>query len=368
MASSPPSGPSGHAGAYDRSVRPAVRYAKSGDVRLAYQVLGAGPPDLVFQPGFVSHLDLAWEEPFLAGFLRGLAGFARLIWFDKRGAGLSDPVDAEPPVEVRVDDVGAVMDAAGSARATLFGVSEGASLSVLYAARHPERVASLVLFSGFARLVRSDDHPWSWSPEFFEAFLAGIDGIWETGEGMELPNPSLGGDERYRAWLLRYLRSAGSPTVVRRIMTSNAAIDLRPILAGVDIPVLLLHRVDDGWCEIGNSRFLASQLPDATLVELPGVDHWPWIGDADSVLAEIERFVAGAARSRRARPRWGPDSLTSREREVARLAADGHSAADIAGRLGIGERTVETHLVHAYRKLDVGSKVELARRAADLGL
>lgn len=337
-------------------------------MQLAYQVVGDGPLDLVFQPGFVSHLDLAWEEPFLARFLRGLARFSRLIWFDKRGAGLSDPIDEEPSLQVRVDDIRAVMDAAGSESAALFGISEGASLSALLAAEQPGRVHSLVLFAGFARALREADCPWGWSQEFFDRFLDGLEESWTSGQGMQVPLPSVADDERYRSWLLRYLRSAGSPSMVRNLMLSNAAIDLRPILSRIETPTLVLHRADDQWVPVGASRYLAERLPNATLVELPGVDHWPWIGDPDGVLIEIEAFLTGVRRTRRERPAWGPESLTQREHQVARLAADDLSAAAIAERLGIGERTVETHLANAYLKLDVSSKVELARRASEFGL
>ena len=347
---------------------PQVRYARNGDVSIAYQVVGDGPIDLVFQPGFVSHLDLAWEEPFLARFLESLASFARLIWFDKRGTGLSDPVEADVSVEHRVDDVRAVMDAAGSARAALFGVSEGAALSVLYAVASPARVASLVLWAGFPRLVDDDEEGPGLSREFFEAFLDGLDQVREDGTGIGLPNPSVEGDERYRDWFVRYVRAAAAPGLLRRVMAANAALDLRPVLGRVDTPTLVLHRVDETWVPIEHSRYLAEHVPGAKFVELPGVDHWPWLGDADGALNEIEAFITGVRRSRRPRPLWGVGSLTRREHEVARLAAGGLSAADIATRLGIGERTVETHVANAYLKLGVSSKIELVREAARFGL
>jgi pimeloyl-ACP methyl ester carboxylesterase/DNA-binding CsgD family transcriptional regulator len=350
-------------------VRPAVRYARNGDVSIAYQVIGDGPVDLVFQPGFVSHLDLAWEEPFLARFLESLAAVSRLIWFDKRGTGLSDPIEVDVPVEHRIDDVRAVMDAAGSDRAALFGVSEGAALSVLYALAHPERVTSLVLWAGFPRFVVDDDDEGpGWLREFFEAFLDGLDQVREDGTGIGLPNPSVEGDERYRDWFVRYVRAAAAPGLLRRVMAANATLDLRPVLGDVDKPTLVLHRVDEAWVAIDHSRYLAAHIPGATLVELPGVDHWPWLGDADGALNEIEAFLTGVRRARRPRPLWGVGSLTRREHEAARLAATGLPAADIAARLGIGERTVETHLANAYLKLGVSSKVELAREAARLGL
>ena len=344
-----------------------VAYATSGDLHIAYQVLGAGP-HLVFMPGFVSHLDLAWEEPHLARFLRGLASFSRLIWFDKLGTGLSDRVAGEPLVEDRIEDIRAVMDEAGSARATLLGVSEAASLCALFAYRHPERVTSMVLFAGFARALRGDDYPWGWTPEFFESYLAGLDSSWASGYGIERACPSVAGDQRYQSWFARYLRAAASPGAVRDLMRANAALDLRPILSEIRIPTLLLHRTNETWLPVELSRYLARHLPDARLVELPGVDHWPWLGDADAVLIEIEAFLTGNRRSRRDRPAWGPDALTAREREVAGLAVQGLSARDIADRLSIGERTAEAHIANAYVKLGINSRLDLVRRAAEFGV
>jgi pimeloyl-ACP methyl ester carboxylesterase len=348
-------------------VRPEIGYARSGGVRIAYQVLGAGPPDLVFVPGFVSHLDLAWEEPHLARFLRGLASFSRLIWFDKRGTGLSDRVPHEPPVADRIDDLRAVMDAAGSARAALLGVSEGAALCAVFGHRHPERVSSLVLFAGFARGLRGDDYPYGWSREFFDSYLAGLDRAWSTGYGIERACPSVAGDERYHLWFARYLRAAASPGAVRDLMRANADLDLRPILHEITIPTLLLHRTDESWLPVEQSRYLVRHLPNARLVELSGVDHWPWLGDADAVLTEIEAILTGR-HPRRGRPAWGPDALTRREREVAGLAVQGLSNREIAYRLLIGERTAETHLANAYTKLGVHSRIDLVRRAAEFGL
>jgi pimeloyl-ACP methyl ester carboxylesterase/DNA-binding CsgD family transcriptional regulator len=353
---------------YAVQVRRDISYARSGGLRIAYQVLGEGPPDLVFMPGYVSHLDLAWEEPHLARFLRGLASFSRLIWFDKRGTGLSDRIPGEPPVEDRIDDIRAVMDAAGSARAALLGVSDGAALCTAFGHRYPERVSSMVLFAGFARGLRGDDYPWGWSREFFESYLAGLDRSWSTGYGIERACPSVAGDERYYAWFARYLRAAASPGAVRDLMRANATLDLRPILADIAIPTLLLHRAHDPWVPIDLSRYLVQHLPNARLVELSGVDHWPWLGDAEAVLMEIEAFLTRRQRSRRDRPAWGPEALTRRERDVAGLAVQGLSNREIAERLFISERTAETHVANAYLKLGVNSRLDLVRRAAEFDL
>jgi DNA-binding CsgD family transcriptional regulator len=179
-------------------------------------------------------------------------------------------------------------------------------------------------------------------------------------------NPSLAGDERYSDWFRRNARAAASPAQARELFHLCATVDLRPVLGALRTPTLLLHRRDDPWLSVEHSRYVAARVPCARLVELPGVDHWPWIGDQDAVLDEVAAFVTGTrCRDRRA---WGPESLTSREREVLRLAVEGTTAPAIGARLFISERTVETHIANAYRKLGVGSRVELARRAREFGL
>ena len=348
---------------------PETRYAKARDgVHLAYQIVGEGPPDLVFVPGFISHLDIAWDEPFFVRFLRGLAGFSRLIWFDKAGIGLSDPVPDATSLDRSVEDLRTVMDAAESDKATLFGVALGASICVLCALAHPERVTSLILWGGHARLLRQADYPMGWTQGFLESVISGIDNRWATGSGVELMNPTLAGDERYGSWYARYARAAASPSVARDVLRTCAGVDLRPTLEQIQVPTLLLHHTDDPWVSVDHSRYLAERIPDAKLVELPGVDHWPWIGDQDAVLIEVEAFLTGNRRSRRDRPVSGPDSLTRREREVATLAVQALTARDIAEQLFISERTAETHLANAYAKLGIGSRLELVKRASEFGL
>ncbi len=353
-----------------RIVIPETRYARSGEASIAYQVSGDGPLDLVFNPGFVTHLEATWEEPRLAHFLFRLASFSRVLLFDKRGTRLSDPVDRPTTVEERMDDIRAVMDSAGSDRAALLGISEGGPLCVLFAVSHPGRTAALVLHSSYARLLRDDDYPWGWSPQFFEAFLAALDRVY-SGDShvVEQANPSVIGDGRYQAWWRHYLRISASPAMARALMQMRAEIDVRDQLAQVSVPTLLLHRVDERWVDVGQSRYLAAHIPGAKLVELPGADHRPWLGDAETVLHEIERFLTGSVRRpRRALWQAGPQALSRREREVVRLALAGERAADIARQLFVSERTVESHLASAYAKLGVRSRVELARRADEFGL
>jgi pimeloyl-ACP methyl ester carboxylesterase/DNA-binding CsgD family transcriptional regulator len=344
-----------------------VRYARSGDLSIGYQIVGADGPDLVFLPGFVSHLDLAWEEPSFAHFLSGMAEFSRVIWFDRRGTGLSDPAQGPLTLADTVEDLGAVLDAAGSERAALFGVAVGASIGISFAARHPERVQSLVLWCSHARLMADADYPAGWSEEFFAAVVGGIEQGWANGYGIEAMNPTVADDHRFRSWFARHARAAAGPAQARELFDLCATTDLRPLLAAVTTPALLLHRVDDAWLSVEHSRYVASRMSGASLLELPGLDHWPWIGDADAVLVEVEAFLTGGRRRRRARS-VGPLALTRRDRSVAGLAVQGFSARDIAQRLMISERTVETHIANVYVKLGVGSRLELARIAGDLAL
>jgi pimeloyl-ACP methyl ester carboxylesterase/DNA-binding CsgD family transcriptional regulator len=343
-----------------------THYARNGDISLAYQVIGDGPIDLVLVLGFVSHLEASWEEPRLAAFLRRLASFTRLIVFDKRGCGMSDPVKEPPTAQDRLDDLAAVLDAARSRRAVLFGTSEGGGVAIRFAACCSDRVTALITFGSFARALRAPDYAWGWTDAEFAAILDELQATWL--EGAELRNPSLRGDDRYRDWFTRYLRLSASPGMLADIMRANAAGDLRLVLVQVRHPALVLHRVDDPWVSVGHARYLAGHIPRAKLVELKGADHWPWIGDAETVLAEIETFVTGTRPKPSRRPRFGPAALTKRERELVRLTVEGYTAPEIAQALSIGERTVETHLAHARSKLGVATRLQLVREAEKLGI
>ncbi|MBV8445685.1 MAG: alpha/beta fold hydrolase [Candidatus Dormibacteraeota bacterium] len=350
-------------------MRPQTKYAKSGDVSIAYQALGDGPFDLVLVHGFVSHLELAWEEPHLAQFLNRLASFSRLILFDKRGTGLSDPVAEPPTFPQRMDDIRAVMDAVGSERAALLGVSEGGPLSIVFTCTYPERTQALIAYGSYARWREDVDYPWGRTPEQYTGFLEGIARAWDTGEWWIQHNPTALADERYRRWWASYLRAAASPGMATALVKMNSEIDVRDVLPGVQVPTLILHRTNEQWFEVGNARYLAQRIPGSRLVELPGVDHVPWVGDAEAMLREVELFLTGTHKRRRSSPfAIGPDALTHREREVVHLAIAGHTAIAIAKRLYISDRTVETHLANAYIKLGVASRVELARRADALGI
>jgi class 3 adenylate cyclase len=275
---------------------PETRYAKAPDgVSIAYQVVGDGPRDLVWVPGWISHLEAAWEEPTLARFFEHLASFCRLILFDKRGTGMSDRVvESElPTLETRMTDVLSVCDAVGSERAALLGVSEGAPMCVLFAATHPTRTTAIILFGGYAKRLASADYPIGLSPGAHEAFLAEMARDWGGPVGLAVRAPSRIDDERFRANWARYLRMGASPAAVLALTRMNAEIDVRALLESVRVPTLILHRTGDRTIPMEAGRYLAEHIPGASLVEMPGDDHLPWVGDPDRVVGEIEEFLTG---------------------------------------------------------------------------
>ena len=257
-------------------------------MHIAYQVIGDGPIDLVLVPGFISHVEGWWEEPLCARFLERLAGFSRLILFDKRGTGLSDREFGVPTLEQRMDDVRAVMAAADSARAAVLGISEGGAMSALFAATYPERTAALVLYGTFAEFR-------SWVPtrEHLERMLRAMDEEWGTGNSLPHFAPSLAGEPRFRRWWARFERSGASPGAAMALMRMNSEIDVRHVLPAIRVPTLVLHRTDDVTVDVEAGRYQAAHIPGATYVELPGVDHLAFAGDAEPVLAEIEEFLTG---------------------------------------------------------------------------
>jgi pimeloyl-ACP methyl ester carboxylesterase len=275
---------------------PETRYARSGEVNIAYQVVGKGPPDLVLVPGWVSNIDVFWEEPALARFLTRLSSFSRLILFDKRGTGLSDRVADMPSLEVRMDDVRAVMDHAGSERAALFGYSEGGTMCALFAATHPSRTSALIMNAAFARRTWAPDYPWGRTQAQTEAHLEQLRREWGGPVTMDKRAPSMVQDERSRQWWARWLRSSASPGAAEMLVRMNAEIDIRPVLSAIRVPTLLLHSINDRSIDVATSRYMAERMPDAKLVELTGIDHIPWGCDADTILDEIEEFLTGVRR------------------------------------------------------------------------
>jgi class 3 adenylate cyclase len=274
---------------------PTTYYAKSGDVHIAYQVVGEGPIDLVLIHGFVSHLENQWEDPALARFLNRLASFSRLIVFDKRGTGLSDRVaeSALPTLEQRMDDIRAVMDATGSNRAAMFGLSEGGPLSTLFAATYPARTAALIMFGAYAKWIRTDDYPWAPTREQHEAALEAYEKHWGTPIGLKILAPSVANDERMRQWYARHQRLSASPGAGVTLYRMNIEVDIRAILPTIRVPTLILHRSGDRLLPCQGARYMAEQIPAAKFVELPGDDHLAWIGDTEPLLAEIQKFLTG---------------------------------------------------------------------------
>jgi class 3 adenylate cyclase len=273
-------------------VQPETRYAKSGEVNVAYQVVGEGPLDLVLVPGFVSNLDFQWTDQGMTRFLRGLASFSRLIVFDKRGTGLSDPVGAAPTLEERMDDVRAVMDAVGSERAALFGLSEGGPMSILFAATYPERTTALILYGTFAvgPLVGGDNPGGQRWVEVAHTMSNALD-HWGEGRTLSLFAPSVAGNAAYRSGWGRFERAALSPAMARALWHLVVSIDVRHVLPAIRVPTLVLRRAGD-FLPVGLHRQLAETITGARYVELEG-DHVPGTGDIDAIVDEVREFLTG---------------------------------------------------------------------------
>jgi len=274
---------------------PKTQYAKSGSAHIAYQVLGEGPLDMVWTSGWISHVELGWESPEFARFFRRLSSFGRVILFDKRGTGLSDPVpiDQLPTLEQRMDDVRAVMDAAGAESAALIGVSEGGPMNLLFAGTYPQRTRALVLVSSFARLSRAPDYEFGTDVAAFERYLERLDREWGTGVGFRALFPGQPDHGALREWWARFQRSAASPGASVALQRMSLGTDVRPVLPTIRVPVLVLHRIGDRFVPVEHARYLARHISGARLVEFPGSDHLPWMGDSDAVLGEIQEFLTG---------------------------------------------------------------------------
>lgn len=272
---------------------PQVRYARAGDVNIAYQVVGDGPIDLVLVPGWLSNVEVFWEEPRVARFLNRLASFSRLILFDKRGTGLSDRVTEAATLEERIDDVRAVMDAIGSRRAALFGYSEGGAMCALFAATHPDRVQALITAGSYARRARAPDYPWAPEVQATLDWISAMLDSWGSPIGLELRAPSVAGDEAVRRWWARYLRMSGSPTSAAALSRANLDIDIRPLLPAIRVPTLIMHAERDATIPYGCGQHLAQTIPGARLVTLSSIDHVPFFDAAPEVLRNIEEFLTG---------------------------------------------------------------------------
>jgi pimeloyl-ACP methyl ester carboxylesterase len=275
---------------------PQTRYAKSGGLNIAYQVVGEGSLDLVYVAGWISNVELMWEEPAHAHFLGRLASFSRLIAFDKRGTGLSDPVplDRLPTLEERMDDVRCVLDAVGSERAAVFGFSEGGVMSALFAATYPERTAALALYGTFAKRIWSPDYPWAPTPEARQAELEDLEGNWA--DRMDLDELAPSESDAFKNRLATYFRRSASPGAALALLRMNTQHDIRHVLPTIQVPTLVVHRVHDRNVNVKEGRWIASQIPAAKYVELPGDAHILWGGDTDEVVDELEEFLTGVRR------------------------------------------------------------------------
>jgi class 3 adenylate cyclase len=266
-------------------MQPDTRYAKSGDVHIAYQVFGEGPVNLVIVPGFVSNIELFWDQPELARFLLRTASYARVAMFDKRGTGLSDRVAGIPHLDERMDDLRSVMDAAGMEQAAVFGVSEGGALSMLFAATYPDRCRALMLWGAYSRS----------SQEAIDGLLSYVDRGWGTGGGLPLFAPSRANDPVLQNWWGKLERLGASPAAAATLMRMNGQINVRDIIPTIRVPTLIIHRSGDQLVPVKAARTLAKHIPGARYVELPGTDHFFFIGDnADDGADAMEEFLTGS--------------------------------------------------------------------------
>jgi len=278
---------------------PETQYARSGEVNIAYQVVGDAPLDLVFVMGWVSHMEYFWREPSFAKFLMRLASFSRLILFDKRGTGLSDrvPIHELPTLEQRMDDVRAVMEAVGSEKAALVGVSEGGPMCSLFAATYPEKTLALVMIGTYAKRICDDEYPWAPTTEQRQHFFEEMREQWGGPVGVEERAPSVANDPKFRDWWATYLRMGASPGAAVALTQMNAEIDVRRVLPTIRVPSLVIHRTGDLLLKIDEGRFVADCIPGSKFVELPGDDHLPFVGDQDAILDEVEEFLTGVRHS-----------------------------------------------------------------------
>jgi pimeloyl-ACP methyl ester carboxylesterase/DNA-binding CsgD family transcriptional regulator len=348
-----------------------TRYAKSGEVHLAYQVTGDGPVDVVMIPGFISHVELRWREPALARFLRQLGTFTRLIAFDKRGMGLSDrdPNERTPTLAQRVGDVSAVMDAAGCPRAALFAWSEGGATAIRFALTHPSRVAALILVGTTPRFCLEPDFPEGIPLELLTLAVQTWQRDWGTGVALALYGPSVVDDARFASWWAGYQRHSASPGSMASSLRMQWGVDVRTDLPHLTIPTLVLHRVDDMVIPVTCARYMAANILGAHYREMPGSDHMYWLGDQIASIEYIREFLAGAiegvsVKQRRRRTSTGWESLTPRELEVARSIGDGLTNKQIAEQFWLSPRTIQSHVGNVLAKLDLANRSEIAAEAA----
>jgi pimeloyl-ACP methyl ester carboxylesterase/DNA-binding CsgD family transcriptional regulator len=359
-------------------LRPDVRYTRADDgVTIAYAVLGDGPVTLVAVAPLISQLELAWEEPGLEHFWSRFAACARVVLFDRRGAGLSDrsPTGEQVTLAGLALDIEAVLDACGAGQAVLFGVTFGCPVAIHFAASRPDRVQALVLAGGFAKLTRLGELDFEADPAQAQEWASDAARAWGSGTVFGARAPSMRDDARYLEWAARMERHTCSPGSVQALCRLAVSIDVRPALAGLRMPVLVMHRREDRTIPAAASRYLAEHIPAAEYAELGGEDHTLFAGDQRAVHRTIVGFLdrtvtGGAMRSalRRAERRdaagTGWDALTPAEREVARLIASGLTNGQVATRLGLSPHTVDGRLRRVFAKLGVNTRVELTAEYA----
>lgn len=274
-----------------------TRYARNGPVTLAWTEVGDGPIDLLFSAGFISHIEHVFEDPAFARFFARLGQFCRVIIMDRRGSGLSDPLDGALTVDDEVSDLFAVLDAAGSERTALMGYTSGGPVAALAAAQRPERVRALILYAAVARFVKAPGYDFAHSTEDREAGFQDLADKWGTGSNIEKLAPSAAGDERLRGWFARMERLSSSPGQMLAVARHAAKVDVREALPTIRVPTLIMHRMGDRMIDVGHSRYMAEHIPGARYVELEGVDNLPTVGDTDSLIGEIEEFLTGGRRT-----------------------------------------------------------------------
>jgi len=273
--------------------RPQTQYAKCGDLNIAYQVFGEGPLDLLYAQGWVTNVEYAWESPDYARFLTKLSRFARVIFFDKRGTGMSDRDVGVATLEQRSEDINAVLDTVGSEKAALLGVSEGGAICSVFAATYPERVSQLINYGSRPKYVWSPDYPYGLKPHEIEAEMTSFIENWGGPFPLTTGAPSVANDPAASEWWAAYLRFSASPRAAEQVTRMNYEIDYRNILSAIRVPTLILHREGDLWVPVEHARYIAENIPDAELRILPGDDHLPWYGDQDRLISEIKEFMTG---------------------------------------------------------------------------
>ncbi|NKB51767.1 MAG: alpha/beta fold hydrolase [Rhizobiaceae bacterium] len=273
--------------------RPKTQYAKCGDLNIAYQVLGDGPVDLLYAQGWLTNIEYAWESPDYARYLTKLSRFSRVIFFDKRGTGMSDRDVGVATLEERSEDIHAVLDAVGSTKAALFGVSEGGAICSVFAATYPERVSHLILNGSRPRYKWAPDFPNGMSPDEIKSELRKLVNNWGEPFPLTTGAPSVADDPAAAEWFAAYLRFAASPRAAEQITRMNYDIDYRDVLPAIHVPTLVVHREGDQWCPVEHAHYLAEKIPSAELRIIPGEDHLAWYGDQDRLVAEIKEFLTG---------------------------------------------------------------------------